>query len=64
MHDKSAYNSAVKNFSIHKNHHIQTIISYLISNRQHSHRKFTRWLCFDGYFITVVKSLKTLIKGL
>lgn len=63
MHDKSAYNSAVKNFSIHKNHHIQTIISYLISNRQNSTANLYGG-CFDGYFITVVKSLKTLIKGL
>lgn len=63
MHDKSAYNSAVKNFSIHKNHHIQTIINYLITTVKTATANLYGD-CFDGYFITVVKSLKALIKGL
>lgn len=63
MHDKSAYNSAVKNFSIHKNHHTQTIISYLIITVKTATANLYGG-CFDGYFITVLKSLKTLTKGL
>lgn len=63
MHDKSAYNSAIKNFSIHKNHHTKTIISYLIITVKTATANLYGG-CFDGYFISVVKSLKTLIKGL